>query len=241
MEDAFCKRVFSYARMIELLIRSEMPDWADEIDYASLRRLPANFVDENLTHRSTDLVWQGRSADAGADLLLFLEIRGQSDGETALRTSHYKFSAILELFWHDKVLKRRDRPLTLRSLVLHHGDQPWNESTRLRGVFLDASPEAYHVVSPRLPEDPPPTPLDLPRMLLRLARVSTAEEMRTELPELQRVVGDCRDADLDRFLADNVKALLWRRRISGYPLKYAATLQEVATVLEAGPVEDVFK
>ena len=123
--------------------------------------------------------------------------------------------------------------------MLYHGDRPWDESDALaRQVFLaTTSHDVYQVVSPRLPEAPPPTPLDLPRMLLGLARVSTVEEMRTELPELQRVVDDCRDADLDRFLADNVKALLWRRRISGYPLKYAATLQEVATVLEGGPVE----
>lgn len=150
----------------------------------------------------------------------------------ALQAGAYMFPALLERHWHERALKRGDRKLKARSLVLHHGEGPWDAPTRLPQV-LDAQ-DIYQVVSPRLPEAPPPTPLDLPGMLLGLARVSTAEEMRTELPALQRVVGECRDADLDRFLADNVKALLWARRISGYPLKYADTLQEVASVLERG-------
>lgn len=238
MEDAFCKRVFSYVRTIELLIRSAIPEWADEIDYASLRRLPADFVDENLTHRSTDLVWGGRSLDGSAEFHLFLDVRDRPGRHMALQASVYMFPALLERQWHERAVKRGDRKLKARSLVLYHGDRPWDAPTRLPQVLGDDAADVYQVVSPRLPEAPPPTPLDLPRMLLGLARVSTAEEMRTELPELQRVVGDCRDADLDRFLADNVKALLWARRISGYPLKYADTLQEVAAVLEQG-VEEV--
>ena len=238
MEDLFCKRVFSYVRMIELLIRSEIPEWADEIDYASLRRLPADFVDENLTHRSTDLVWGGRSLDGSAEFHLFLDVRDRPGRHMALQASVYMFPALLERQWHERALRRGDRKLGARSLVLHHGDRPWDAPTRLPQVLGDDAADVYKVVSPRLPEAPPPTPLDLPRMLLGLARVSTAEEMLTELPELQRVVGDCRDAGLDRFLADNVKALLWARRISGYPLKYADTLQEVAAVLEQG-VEEV--
>ena len=238
MEEAFCKRVFSHARMIELLIRSEIPEWADEIDCASLRRLPADFVDENLVHRSTDLVWGGRSFDRSAEFHLFLDVRDQPGRHMALQAGVYMFPALLERHWHERALKRGDRKLKARSLVLHHGEGPWDAPTRLPQLLGDDAQDIYQVFSPRLPEAPPPTPLDLPGMLLGLARVSTAEEMRTELPALQRVVGECRDADLDRFLADNVKALLWARRISGYPLKYADTLQEVASVLERGVEEE---
>ena len=239
MEDAFCKRVFSHVRTIELLIRSEIPEWTDEIDYASLRRLHADFVDENLTHRSTDLVWGGLSPDGSAEFHLFLDVRDRPGRHMALQATLYMYPALLERQWHERAVKRGDRDMAARSLVLHHGDRPWDAPTRI--PQLRGSEDVYQVVSPRLPEAPPPTPLDLPRMLLGLASVSTVEEMLTELPELQRVVGECRDAELDQFLADNVKALLWARRISGYPLKYADTLREVATVLEGGPVEDVFK
>ena len=232
MEDAFFKQVFSHPRMIELLIRSEIPEWAGAIDRSSLRRLPADFVDDRLRHRHADRVWRGRSLGGGTEYMLLLEFQGRPERHMALRAAVYGGLAVQELFRHDKEIERGDRNLAVACLVLYHGDRPWNAPTRLHHLFRDSAPDAYQVVSPRPPEAPPPTPLDLPRMLLGLVGVSTAREMRAELRVLQRVVRDCEDDDLDRFLSRAVKAMLRSKGMSGEHLEEARTMQTVATAFQ---------
>ena len=147
---AFCKKVFSHPLPIEFLIRSHIPEWADRIDYSTLERRPADFVDENLVQRFADLVWGGRSADARTEFLLLLEICGEPERDMALRITMHRILAVQEQYRQDKALERGERHLTTACVVLYYGDQPWNAPTRLRQVFPDCAPEAYRVISPRL-------------------------------------------------------------------------------------------
>ncbi len=48
MDDAAFKKLFSDPRMIELLIRRHVPEWADRIDYRTLQPLP----DDTLRRRA---------------------------------------------------------------------------------------------------------------------------------------------------------------------------------------------
>ncbi|MCY4399690.1 MAG: Rpn family recombination-promoting nuclease/putative transposase [Gemmatimonadetes bacterium] len=232
MEDAFFKTVFSHPRMIELLIRSQIPNWADAIDYSSLQRLPGEFVDDRLRHRFADRVWRGQSLDAGTEYILVLEFQGRPERHMALRTTVYSGLAVQELLRHDKELARGDRDLAVACLVLYHGDRPWNAPTRLRYLFRDSAPDTYQVVSRRPPATPPPTPLDLPQLLLGLAGLSRAQDMQAELRVLQRVVRDCEDDDLDQFLTQAVKAWLSSKGMSSTQLEEAMTMQTVATAFE---------
>ena len=97
---------------------------------------------------------------------------------------------------------------------------------------MTPAPDTYQVVSRRPPDAPPPTPLDLPQMLLGLAGLSGAQHMRAELQELHRVVRDCDDEDLDRFLTRTVKALLRSKGMSSEELEEATTMQTVVTAFE---------
>ena len=56
--------------------------------------------------------------------------------------------------------------------------------------------------------------------------------MRAELRALHRVVRDCEDEDLDRFLTRTVKALLRSRGMSSEELEEATTMQTVVTAFE---------
>ena len=56
--------------------------------------------------------------------------------------------------------RRVPRPLPRRPL--------WNAPTRLRYLFRDSAPDTNQVVSRRPPATPPPTPLELPQLLLGL-------------------------------------------------------------------------
>ena len=150
----------------------------------------------------------------------------------ALRTPVYCGRAVQELFRHDKELASGDRDLAVASLVLHHGDRQWNAPTCLRDLFHDSAPDTYQVVSRRPADAPPPTPLDLPQMLLGLAALSRAQGMRAELRALLRVVRDCEDEDLDQFLTRTVKALLRSKGMSSEELEEATTMQTVVTAFE---------
>ena len=232
MKDSFFKRIFSHPRMIEFLIRSEIPDWADAIDFSSLRGQPAAFVDDKLRERYADSVWVGRSLDGGTEFLLLLEFQGHPERGMARRTVGYRTLALQELCARDKALERGDRDINAHCLVLYHGDRPWNVPTDARRGFPHPVRDAYRLVAPRPPEAPPPTPLDLPRMCLGLVRISTARRMRAALRELRRVVRDHGDDDFDRFLTRPVKAMLRLRRMSSDPLEEAKTMQTVATAFQ---------
>ncbi len=218
--------------MVEFLIRSQVPEWADRIDYSSLQRLSGEFVDDKLRHRYADRVWRGRSLDAGTVYMLVLEFQGRPEQQMALRTTVYCGLAVQELLRHDRDLASGNRNLAVASLVLHHGDRKWNAPTRLRDLFHDSAPDTYQVVSRRPPDAPPPTPLDLPQMLLGLAALSRAQDMRAELRVLLRVVRDCEDEDFDRFLTGTVKALLRSKGMSSEELEEATTMQTVVTAFE---------
>ena len=232
MEDAFFKSAFSHVRVIELLLRSQVPEWADRIDYSSLQRLSGEFVDDKLRRRYADRVWTGRSLDAGTVYMLVLEFQGRPERHMALRTTVYSGLAVQELLRHDKELASGERDLAVASLVLHHGDRQWNAPTRLRDLFFNSAPDTYQIVSRRPPDAPPPTPLDLPQMLLGLAGLSSAQDMRAELRALLRVVRDCEDEDLDQFLTHTVQALLRSKGMSSEELEEATTMQTMVTAFE---------
>ena len=130
---------------------------------------------------------------------------------------------------HDKELRQGDRELAVVALVLHHGDRRWNAATRLSDLFRDSAPDVYRVVA-RMPPDVHPTdPEDLPRVVLGLSGVTTAEQMRAELTILLPLVEACEDENLDRFVARSVKAMLRSKGFSSQQLEEAMTMSTVVT------------
>ena len=164
------------------------------IDYSTLEKLPTELIDEHLRRRYPDMVWRARTGDGKTDLLLLLEFQGRPERRMALRTTVYNILTVRELLEHRQ--GARSAPI---------GTWRWRPSCFTtetgRGTprracatfFQDSAPDTFRVVSRRPLEAPPPTPLDLPQMVLELPGVSTAEAMKTELPVLQRVVEECED------------------------------------------------
>ena len=146
-----------------------------------------------------------------------------------LRTAEYLILARREVHRRVKAVARGDRRLAMLCLVLYHGDRPWNVPTRLDSTFLDATPTTYRLVSRRPPDAQPPTIVDLPRMMVGLVRIPTAQRMRSELEVLQQLVRDCRDEEFDRLLTGAVKAMLRSKGMSSDLLKEANTMEAVAT------------
>ena len=65
MHDPFLKSVLADRRMIEILIRDHVPEWADAIDFSTLRKEPAALVSKKtLQRRHPDMIWSAETTDA---------------------------------------------------------------------------------------------------------------------------------------------------------------------------------
>ncbi len=229
MDDAAFKKLFSDPRMIGLLIRRHVPEWADRIDYRTLQPLPTELIDEQLRRRYPDMAWRVRTTDGSTDLVLVMEFQGRPERHMALRTTIYGCLAAQSLIQRDKELGRGDRELAVVALVLHHGDRRWNAVTRLSELFRDSAPDTYRVVG-RMPGDSHPTdPDDLPRVVLGLSGVTTAAQMRAALKVLLPLVEACEDEDFDQFMARSAKAMLRSKGFSNQQLEEAMTMSTVVT------------
>ena len=229
MDDAAFKKLFSDPRMIGLLIRRHVPEWADRIEYRTLEPLPTELIDEQLRRRYPDAVWRVRTTDGSTDLVLLLEFQGRPERHMALRTTIYSCLAAQSLIQRDKELGRGDRELAVVALVLHHGDRRWNAATRLSDLFRDSAPDTYRVVGRTLPNAQPTDPLDLPQVVIGLSGVTTAAQMRAALKVLLPLVEAFGDEDFDRFVARSVKAMLRSKGFSSRQLEEAMTTGAVVT------------
>lgn len=65
MHDPFLKSVLADHRMIEILIRDHVPEWADAIDFSTLRQEPTALVSKKtLQRRHPDMIWSAETTDA---------------------------------------------------------------------------------------------------------------------------------------------------------------------------------
>ena len=130
MHDAFLKSVFVDRRMIEILIRDHVPEWADEIDFSTLREEPTELVSKKtLQRRHPDMIWSADTADVGKVLFL-VEFQRKVERLMALRTTTYTALALERLVGEGDI--RSEDPLPeFVYLVLYHGDGPWSAPTRV--------------------------------------------------------------------------------------------------------------
>ena len=70
MHDPFLKSVFADRRMVEILIRGHVSEWADEIDFTTLREEPTQLVSKKtLQLRHPDMIWSADTQGHGDESL----------------------------------------------------------------------------------------------------------------------------------------------------------------------------
>ena len=99
---------------------------------------------------------------------------------------------------------------------------------------MESAPDTYKVVSRKSAAGPPPVPLDLPEMVLRLGRDWTPEVLRSEIPRLWRVIEELGDEHFDRFMAETLKEVLISEGYSNQQLEEAMTMGTVKTAFQRG-------
>ena len=89
--DALFKAIFSEPADAAVELRSLLPpELAARIDWSSLRLLPGSFVDEVLTERESDLLFEALAGDKPVKLHLLFEHQSTAPALMAFRLLRYQ-------------------------------------------------------------------------------------------------------------------------------------------------------
>ena len=207
MHDPFLKSVFADQRMVGILIRRHVPEWADEIDFATLREEPNELVaGKTLERRYPDLIWSAETLDGGRVLFL-IEFQRTAERLMALRTTTYTALALEGIVTAERFAAADALPEFVY-LVLYHGDGPWNATTRVADLFRRSDPGRYRLVSWGEAAKDAQSSHDLAALVLGLARTLSVRDMAAQLAALRRAVEHHGDADLDAFMVERMDTML---------------------------------
>ena len=146
MHDPFLKSVFADPRMVEILVRRHVPEWADEIDPATLRLEPNELVSrKTLERRYPDLIWSA-TTHGGEPVLFLIDFQRKAERLMALRTTTYTSLALEDIADADD-FSAGDALPEFVYLVLYHGDGPWKAPVQVTDLLQRSDPGRYRLVS----------------------------------------------------------------------------------------------
>ena len=138
--DPIYKRLYTFARMVEDLLRSLFTDAELGADYGTLEKLPTEYVGNALQQRRGDTAWRLRARAAGGGwlhVLVMLEFQSTTDAAMALRVLEYTALLYGELLRGGAV--PGELPPVL-PVVLYNGDSPWRAATEMRELIAPPPP-----------------------------------------------------------------------------------------------------
>jgi predicted transposase/invertase (TIGR01784 family) len=146
--DALFKAAFGQPDLARSELELVLPaDVRAHLDLATLELSPGSFVDDELRHAHTDLLYQV-STRTGGDALVYLLMEHQStfDARMPLRLLRY----MIRVWDH----WARDHPTgklpIVLPVVLAHDQQPWRAAPEFASI-LDATPDLLAAVGPYQP------------------------------------------------------------------------------------------
>ena len=215
MQDPNYKRLFSFPRMVEDLLRGFLPgDWLDELDFSTLDKLSSEYVSDELLKRHGDCVWRVQRRGEWLYLLVLLEFQSTDEPRMALRILTYTSLLYQELVRNDALDTGGRLPAVL-PVVLYNGEARWKAAVEVGELIAPVGPwlkpyqpsQRYVVVDERHVgvEDLPASNL--------MAAVLGLEQSRTP-GDLLRVAGRLaewlRDLDDDDDLKRAFTDWVWR-------------------------------
>ncbi len=234
MHDPFLKSFYADSHTVEILIRDHVPEWADEIEYSTLREEPTALVSrKTLQQRHPDMIWSAGTADGGRVLFL-VEFQRKAEPLMALRTTTYAALTLERVAAAADV--RRGRPLPeFVYLVLYHGDGPWSGPERVTDLFERSDPGRFRLVSWRGGDEAGRPPEDITALVLGLARPLPPEDMAERVAALGRRVAAHGDASLKALVFDRVGTMLELRDYAGkLNLRGARSMDEMVERFQRG-------
>jgi predicted transposase/invertase (TIGR01784 family) len=118
------------------------------LDLLTLEVCPGSFVDEDLRHTHTDLLYRVKTRNDGGDALVYLLMEHQSTFDVRMPLRLLRYMVRVWDRWE------RDHPTgklpIVLPVVLHHDIDAWRAAPEFAAI-LDASPELLAAVSPFQP------------------------------------------------------------------------------------------
>ena len=141
MQDPNYKRLFSFPRMVEDLLRGVLPGpWLDELDFSTLEKLPTEYVSDELLKRHGDCVWRvSRRRGEWLYLLVLLEFQSTDEPRMALRILTYTSLLYQELVRND-ALDAGGRLPPVLPVVLYNGEARWKAAVEVGELIAPVGP-----------------------------------------------------------------------------------------------------
>ena len=211
VQDEIYKKLFAFPRMVEDLMRGfAAREWAAAIDFSTLRKLPAEFVSDELLRRHGDTVWVVRFRD-GRHLLMVLEFQSRDDPAMALRILAYTSLLYQELLRNEAPMLDAGRRLPLvLPVVVYNGGTPWKATNQPASLIQPAGrtltpyqPSQLHYV----PDERHAAEDDFPRQnlvtaMLHVERIDSPSDLVVALDVLRGRFRRPEDDDLRRAFTD---------------------------------------
>ena len=217
VHDEIYKRLFAFPRMVEDLMRGfAAREWAAAIDFSTLRKLPAEYVSDEMRRRIGDAVWAVQLRDGG-HVLAMLEFQSRNDPMMALRILVYTGLLYQEVVRNDApVLDSGRRLPAVLPVVLYNGTTPWRAAREFADVVQPTDPalelyrpsqryhvlDEYHVAEEQLPG------ANLVTAAIRLERIDSPSDLVRVVDLLREWLRDPEDNGLRQAFTD------WVRRIA---------------------------
>jgi predicted transposase/invertase (TIGR01784 family) len=120
---------------------------SNAVDWATLRRRPGSFVNEELSEQHTDLLFAARLGQKEAYLYLLFEHQSTADPWMLLRLLEY-----MARIWREHLARHEEAPKlpVIVPVVLHHSETGWTCATSFEEL-MDLDGEARSAALPYVP------------------------------------------------------------------------------------------
>ena len=217
VHDETYKRLFAFPRMVEDLMRGfAAREWAAAIDFSTLRKLPAEYVSDEMRRRIGDTVWAVQLRDGG-HMLAMLEFQSRNDPMMALRILVYTGLLYQEIVRNDApVLDAGRRLPAVLPVVLYNGTTPWRAAREFADVVQPTEPalelyhpsQRYHVLDEHHVAEEQLPGANLVTAAIRLERIDSPSDLVRVVDLLREWLRDPEDNGLRQAFTD------WVRRIA---------------------------
>ena len=237
--DENYKRLFASRLMVEHLLRACVPDeLLAAADLASLRKVSAEYISDELRKRHGDTVWRLRIGGRRMVLLVLLEFQSEDDRWMALRILTYTGLLYQELIRNEAPeVATRWLPAVL-PIVLYHGVAPWTAAREMGELIAPVGRwlapfqprQGYYVLDERhVVEDDLPRG-NLLRAVVGLEQSRSPEDLLRVVEALQGWLRDGPAGELQRAFLDWVQQMA-ERLAPGGTVPTARTLEDARLTL----------
>ena len=226
--------------MVEDLLRGFVAGLrVDDIDFSTLRKLPAEYVSDDLLKRHGDAVWQVHLRGHWLYLVVLLEFQSRVEPRMALRILTYTGLLYGELVRSGEVAAGERLPPVL-PVVLYNGARPWRAAREMRDLIAAVGPalaryqpaQRYHVVDERrLAKDDLPSD-NLLTSVVNLEQSRSAADLARVVESLAATPSDPPKTELRRVFVDWMRRLAERLAPPGAAAPPMRTLEELKMTLE---------